>query len=122
MEIFYEVTIKAVVGREPGMYEVGEHSYSPQEAWASLSDLECEIYANGLDFLPIDGALFNSRFQAGGVEDIRGRIYGGSPLHIYAVLETAPGDKSSVYYFGVETATVPEDYFTQSATTLENTI
>lgn len=113
MKIFYEVAIRSSHGGF-GMFEAGERDYSPLSAWASLSDLENEVFATGLDFLPIDEALCDSRFEAAGIEDIRGGIYGGDPLHLYAVLDTSTWDRPTVYYFGIETATVPDDYFTVS--------
>lgn len=108
MEIFYEVAISPSHGGF-GMYDTGEHNYSPQNAWVSLSDLENELFAKGLDFLPIDEAISASEYQAAGVEDIRGRIYGGDPKHLYAGLSDYEG--SGVYYFGIEAAEVSDDYF-----------
>lgn len=109
MEIYYEVTISPHHGGF-GMYQLGEHNYSPQMAWALRSDLEDEI-SSAAEFLPIDAALADSEFQAAGIEDIRGRIYGGDPAHLYAVLDADPEGKLCIYYFGIEAAQVPENYF-----------
>ena len=91
------------------MFTRGEIDFSSGNAWAFLSDLEMEIAQNGIEFLPIEEALQDPRYQAAGVEDIRGRIEGGDPDYLYARLDHDPDMGLEVAYFGVESAEVAED-------------
>ncbi len=81
-----------------GMYELGQHHYSTSAAWADLMDLEQAMRdgARG-ELLPIDEALADADFLAAGIEDIRGKIYGGNPDYIYAILS----DDGEIAYTGV---------------------
>ncbi|MBI4001580.1 MAG: hypothetical protein HY348_07335 [Nitrospira defluvii] len=106
IEAYYEISI------EPhhagfGMYQPGEHNYAPQYAWADLSDLEQEMADGGSNaLLPLDEALHDADFIGAGIDDIRGKIYGGDPLKIYAALRAG-----EIRYCGVERAEVPADYW-----------
>ena len=88
-----------------GEYQRGEDQYSPQMAWADENDLLKEIDG---DFEIIDDALQSERFINAGVEDIRGKIHGGNPEELYAILNETEG---YVNYFGIESIEVPDDYW-----------
>lgn len=99
---YYEVNISSASSGF-GMFQLGEKNYSPEYAYADKSDLLAAIDEN---FLPLDEAIEDPAFIAAGIVDVRGRIYGGDPEQIFALLYC--GD---IVYFGVESAQVPENYW-----------
>lgn len=91
-----------------GMYELGEHNYSSDSAWAELSDLEQAMIDGACgQLVPLAEALTDTDFLAAGVEDIRGKIYGGDPAYIYAIhLEDG-----EIAYSGISVAEVESNYW-----------
>lgn len=86
-----------------GMYQLGEAN---GEAWAYLSDLEKEMDHNLDCMLPLEEALQDDEFVAAGIEDIRGKIYGGDPTYIYANLSDG-----AITYYGIEEQAIAKDYW-----------
>ena len=87
-----------------GMYQIGEAN---GEAWANEADILLEISGNGIEFLPLDEAIADPRYLAAGVEDIRGKIYGGDPAEIFASI----GADGDIGYFGIIECQVADNYW-----------
>jgi hypothetical protein len=100
---YYQVSIPSAGF---GMYQ-REPVFRSGSTWANLYDLEAEIAQSISDeFLPLDEALEDPAFVEAGVEDIRGRIYGGDPTNVYAILEDG-----QIGYFGIEEVEAPDNYW-----------
>ena len=94
-----------------GMWELGNRNYSPEFAYADLTDLEQAMRDGGCDdLLLIDEALTDTQFIVLGVIDIRGRIYGGNPALLYVARRD-----SELQYCGIETCEVPANYWAQQS-------
>lgn len=104
---YFEITISQAHSGF-GMWQLGEQNFSTETAWADDSDLFSEI---DFHFLSPDEALADSDFISAGVEDIRGKIYGGDPERIFAYIQKEPDNTQSISYFGIQSTEVPANYW-----------
>jgi hypothetical protein len=70
---------------------------SSEEIWSDDTDMLAEMSGNGVQAVELSDALSDPEFLAAGVEDIKGRIYGGDPTTIYASLIN-----DELVYFGID--------------------